>query len=90
MNNLDPFLTGLAAGVAVGFAGLFRPLLSVAVLVAAGYLAWAALEQGPEGAQAAVESVLNGFLAPHARLAVGAVLGALFGESLGRIPAFRR
>lgn len=90
MTTLDPFLAGITAGTALGFTGLFRALLYTVAFTAVGYIAWTILDLGTGGIQVAVESMLHGVLAPHARLLAGAALGGLFGDSLQRLPALRR
>ena len=79
---LDPFLTGLVAGAAVGAAGLGDRVLKLAVLAALGLIAWGLVQYGTDGLEEAVHEVVTAAVLPHGRLLAGAAAGALLGSVL--------
>lgn len=81
---LDPFLTGLLAGAAVGLAGLSHRLVRLAAVAAVGLLAWTAAQQGVDGLEETLAGFITNTVLPHGRLVVGAAVGVLLGAALLR------
>jgi hypothetical protein len=81
----DPPLVWLLAGAVLGLAGILWRLLQVAALLTVGLFVWIAAHQGLPVLEQALSEFLAQSLMPHARLVLGAALGAVFGASFLRL-----
>lgn len=81
---LDPFLTGLVAGAALGAAGLSSRLVRLAALAGLALLAWAVAQGGSVGLEEQLSAFVTDTVLPHGRLLAGAAVGTILGGALVR------